>query len=346
VAVLIILFAGCSRDPIRVEAQDTGGDFGMAKLNEAVVAAGRDRESPEAFNTLAETIEKLRVLFNQPVGELAERKLVFLAVHPIRVYLKRTPAERLAALSLTVWPTALKVHPAAGETPYSYLLRICANELAMVCRGVVPEQWSVVVGREVISRLRNRARDAFASCDACKHDASYQQTLEMYDEEHARADAEYAQVRAEVAPSAWPKAGPHAAPWPNPSPPLLVIREGGEATFRSVKCQDGDWARSVGSQRGDSDTLAVHLWPNERVGLVRSVLRAARAAHYRWVSLQVREANYPYEPREYRLALRGTGPRVQARDSDTVQVLVQFLDSATNRGGTPNARMELLLGGL
>jgi hypothetical protein len=340
-AALFALLFACSREPIKVE-DGKGSDFGLAELNQAVVVAGKDRDSPQAFRILAETVEKLRPQFNQPVSDLAERKLVFLAAYPIAAEQHRPPEERINALALTVWPTALKVLPAAEETSREYLQRICNAELAPICLNVVPEQWSVVIGREVISRLRRRARDSYAECDACQHDATYRQVVDLYDDEHARGDAEYAAVRDEVSPSAWPVAAPHAAPWPTNPPPLLVIRPGGEAWFRGVVAEKEDWAHAIAQERHDSDGLAVHIWPSDRVALLRTVLDVANRAGYRFLSLEVRERHYPYLPREYRLAMGGKGVRVQARDTDTIQVLVRFLDSAVSRT-QPDMRSLLLL---
>src|SRR5262245_5518732 len=56
-ALMLLSLVGCSREPIKVDDQENGSDFGATQLNEAVVAAGADRDSPKAFHALAERIE-------------------------------------------------------------------------------------------------------------------------------------------------------------------------------------------------------------------------------------------------------------------------------------------------
>lgn len=320
---------GCSGKSLETVDQDEpASDYGQGDLMAAVAEAAKAPTSPQAFRALAVRVEELRPRFNDRVAEIAELQLAFQALGPLTAQLAEPPEAQLAALATTVWPTALRVEPEKGETPRQYLERVCSGPLAGECKYVVPEAWPVVMSAKVWRRLKTRARDAYADCFRCQDDPTYAAALETYD----RHDTEW-QSRARTygdraAPSFWPRAGGHAAPWSGA--PLLELGTD-TVSLAGEDMGDDEWRRMLRERRGDATVLGVHLRPRQEVRTLRAALADAAAAGWHEVALQVRDGSYPWELREYRLATRRKGAPLQVRDVDSIQVLVQALDVAAGR---------------
>lgn len=328
---LAAALAGCKQNKIDVVASDKDrtGDYGRTALRAAVQKFRTTPRSAAAYRAFAVEIDRIRASFNQDVADEAERNLVFLALGPLEAELEHPLDQQLAALALTVWPSALHVDPKPGEDARRYLERACAGPLAADCKYVVPEYWPLVLSTSVWRRLKDRAREAYASCRPCAQEPSYAALLESYDQHTSalvkRANAEEDQAGRD----AWPEAGESAREWSGaptldlvPDPPLLA----GQPV-------NGDWRVQVRHLRkgaaSPGDVLGVHLKPRAEVRHLRDVLRAAAAAGYREVALQARRREYPYALVEYRLAAIGSGGlAVKASDPDAIQYLVRTLDAA------------------
>jgi hypothetical protein len=332
-AVLVLVAPACQRKRIEVvsHGEDATGDYGQVDLDAAVQAFRQRPASPEAYRELAVKVEALRPQFNQGVADQAERHLVFLALGPMAGLLDTPLPEQMDRLALTVWPTALEVEPEEGESVRGYLERVCAGPLAGECKHVVPERWPVVLSALVWDRFKVRARAAYSGCRRCGQDPSFEQLLGQYDRHQTRMRTARAQEGDRVERSAWPDAGDHAAEWSGATVLDLVAdprRFAGEVI-------DGDWGDRIRMRPGAAAVLGVHMRPRTEVRHVRAVVEAAARAGYSAVALQARERAYPYALREYRIATSrgGRGQLVQARDVDTVQILVRGLDAAAARAG-------------
>ncbi|HWM87716.1 MAG TPA: hypothetical protein VNO33_17805 [Kofleriaceae bacterium] len=333
-AALVLAWAicatGCQQRRIDVveKSEDRTGDYGRQALRASVEKFRTAPRSPEAYRALAVEIDRLRPAFNQDVADEAERHLASLALGPMAAQIDRSLPDQMAALALTVWPTALRVEPKPGETPRTYLERACAGPLASECKYVVPESWPLVLSAKVWRRMKSRAREAYGECRACKQEPSYAALLEEYDQHESRMTRMVAAEKGRVERDAWPEAGANAAEWSDaplldlvPDPPLLA----GEPV-------EGNWRARLRSNRRGT-VLAVHLKPRSEVRQLRDALRAAGAAGFRTVALQARQREFPYSLVEYRLATRGGGRPVPASDVDTIQFLVRSLDTAAKNGG-------------
>lgn len=339
--VLAAAAAGCKQRQINVvgKGKDLTGDYGRHALRAAVDRFRASPRSPEAYRAMAVEIDRLRSTFNQDVADEAERDLVFSALGPMTAQLERPQGEQMRALALTVWPTALHVEPKQGESPRQYLERACAGPLAGECKYVVPEYWPLILSQRVWRRFKSRARDAFGACRPCAQDPSFAALLEQYDQ-HDSAMTRQARAEEDRADrDAWPEAGANAGAWSG-APVLDLLPDPPELAGQAVQ---GDWRNAVrASRRGKptAEVLGVHLKPRAEVRHLREALRAAAAAGYDAVALQARRREYPYELVEYRLAARGPGRAVEARDIDTIQFLVRALDVEAAHAGARGLRLS------
>ncbi|HKE20408.1 MAG TPA: hypothetical protein VKB80_36285 [Kofleriaceae bacterium] len=311
---------------------DRTGDYGRQALRAAVQKFRGAPRSPEAYRAMAVEIERIRPAFNQDVADEAERGLSFLALGPMAAQLDRPFEEQMAALALTVWPTAIRLEPQASEAARAYLERACSSTMSAECKYVVPEYWPLVLSARVWKRMKDRARDAYSECRQCKQDPTFAALLEEYEQDATRvihlAKAEEGRVER----SAWPEAGTSASDWSG-APVLDLVADPPLFMGEPV---EGSWrARLRASRRGNGHdkVLAVHLRPRSEVRHLRDAVRSAAAAGYQAVALQVRGHAYPYPLREYRIATRGGGRAIDVRDVDTIQYLVRTLDAAAARGG-------------
>jgi hypothetical protein len=319
--------AGCKKKQLEVVHDEGSVDYGHADLMAAVSELAASPNDPVEFRKLAARIDELTPMFNQRVADEAEVQLAFLAAGPLAAAMPLSPDEQLAALATTVWPTAFRVAPEAGETPRQYLERVCTGAMAPECKHMVPEAWSVALAAKVWRRMKLRAREVYATCFSCQRDPSYQAVLEVYDRFDPEWQARVALLGDAIEPSFWPRAGATAAPWT--SAPLLEL---GKATvsFRGEELADTEWRGAIVDLRGDHDVLGVHLRPRQESRLLHALMPDAARAGYHELALQVREAGYPYPLREYRLAV-SKNATLPVRDVDSVQVLVQALEARAAR---------------
>jgi hypothetical protein len=340
-AAAAIAAGACKQREIDVVVVDddlTGG-YGRHALRAAVEKFRATPRSPEAYRALAVEIERLRPSFNQDVADEAERSLVFLALGPMAAQLERPVEEQMLALALTVWPSALHVEPKPGESAGQYLERACAGPLAADCKYVVPEYWPLILSHRVWRRFKDRARDAYSSCRRCAQEPSYASLLEQYDQHESALARRASDEKGRADRKAWPEGGPNAREWSG-APVLDLLTDPPQLSGEPI---EGDWRARVGSSRrggpgAGQDVLGLHLRPSAEVRHLRDVLRVAAAAGYREIALQARRRAYPYALVEYRLATRGAGRAVPARDVDTIQFLVRTLDASAARTGARTLR--------
>lgn len=324
----MIVGAGCSSDEV-IEVSSTPLAQ-TASIEGELLASARDARktgpTPEAYRELAVKVDALRPRLDPRLTTLAERKLVFLAVPPLLKAADLPPSEQAEKLALTVWPTALRVAPEAGETSAAYLERACGGPLALECKYVVELYRPVVVSTLVWRRFKERAREAMSACRPCQNDPSFETVLETLDTVQTELAGKVALLGDAVHPKSWPQAGSFSRPWSEPA--VLSINAEGAMTFDGDALSSGAWRKRIASAR-EGEVLGVHLLPTADVARLASLVRGARAAGYRAIALQVRMAAYPFSLREYRIATgRKRALAVSVRGQDTIQVLVQAFDAA------------------
>lgn len=334
-ALAISLAAGCERN--QIEVTPASANEGREALIEAVTAFSSGDRSPSAYREMALTIERLLPTLNAQVEAEAERHLVFLALDPLSNHSDKSYQEQLEALALTVWPTALEASPTPEEDAWEYTQRLCAKHLAPDCKQIVPEYRAQVLSQVVWSRLKERARDALMSCDACEDDPQFANLVDRYEERERALFAEAGEATHRAHPKHWPIAGDHANPWQEA--PLVTMNGDGVASLAGEKLAAGTWSTAFAEGRGDADTLGVWMPPSSTVGRLRLLAGDARKAGYAKLRLQVRAPEYPYELMAYDLELK---PRQRVagslRDQDSIQLFVSDLDAKRAKAGPAESR--------
>lgn len=321
---------GCEKEEISVAPSADKRAYGRDQLLTAVNGFAKSDRSPASYRTLATTIESLQPKFNELVQTEAERHLVVLALTPLEANLKEKPDARLHSLATTVWPTALKEAPKPDEAPLAYAERVCGGPLALECQNVVPEYRALQLSAVVWDRLLERARAAIQECEACRSQPHYREVLSKYTR-YERTVVDAAAASGDKGkPSRWPLAGENALPWSGA--PLLELSDSGAHLFEGAAIEPGDWTPVLTAARHDHEVLGVFVKGNGRVSDLRAVLTEAHKAGFTQVALQVRVRQYPYPLAEYRLETSPGEQSVRVRDIDTIQILVQGLDSIAATG--------------
>jgi hypothetical protein len=339
VGLALLASSGCRKKQLQVASETGADDYGLSAVTQAASEMAATPDSPAAYRKMALRIEELRPRFDERVADHAELELAFLAIGPLRSQLANPPEAQLAALATTVWPTALRHEPLAGESASAYLGRLCSGPLASECKYIVPEAWPVVMSAKVWRRMKLRAREAYGDCAGCLRDPSYAGVLEDYDRHDTDWQRRATLLGDQVEPGFWPRAGEHAAPWSGA--PLLELGVD-TVSLAGVSLADDEWRQELKRRRGTERVLGIHLRPRLEVRILRSALRDAARAGWSEVALQVRHPSYPFSLLEYRLSLKPRGPRSMIRDVDTVQILVQSLDVAAGRLAAREGRPALL----
>lgn len=329
VCLVALLANACERERIEVTALASGHSYGREDLVAAVDRFAHSSRTPSDYHALAVEIERMTPQFNALVASEAERNLVFLALEPLDAYHGATPDAQLAALALTVWPTALGHAPAPNEDAWSYTRRLCSDPLTKECKQVVPEYRATILSQLVWSRLKERARVALNACEECVDEPRYAEAVARFEERDSELTARAGDIARRAHPRHWPIAGEHAAEWSKP--PVVTLRADGTAQLDERNLSPGSWSEALAAVRGDGDTLGVWIGPTNDLSRLRSLGQTARSAGFRQLAIQTRTAQHPYELREYRVALarRSTLP---LRDGDSVQLLVNALDAALAAG--------------
>lgn len=335
---LALVAAGCNQERVDVSSHADENAYGRAELLAAVQAFSQGDRSPAGYRALAQKLAALQPKFNESMAAEAERSLALLALEPLEAVHDAPMDEQLRSLALTVWPTALGIEPKAGEEAEAYAERLCAEDLALTCKQVIPEYRPVILGALVWTRLKERARLAVNACETCESDPTYARMITRFEEREAEMTSRAARVAEDARPRQWPVAGPNAAPWSEMGL-MVALRSDGTAVMGGEELPAGAWDKALASARASAEALerqgalGVVIAPSATVDRLRALASAAAAAGFRELALQARVAGYPYDLRAYRVAVgqRG-GKRVQVRDIDSVQVLVQALEVALAAG--------------
>jgi hypothetical protein len=347
--MLALVSAACGRDVIGVSSS-ASDDFKHDALTSAVdkfVKAGR---TPDAYAELAATVAQLRPSFDRQVAKEAELRMIILALGPIQSMQTKSLRERTDALALTVWPTLLspaiaadaplivrdtrapELLPKPGEDPDQYLLRLCAEPLARVCKRVVPEHQAEIIEQLAIRRATERARNTVAECEACKPeiDPGYRTAVQGWESLDRRATEDVVDVERKAEPDNWPVSGAAAEDDAGLPEAQLTLRGelivGGRAYGPNQ--QRIDVLREL---RGNGDVLALQLHPDTTLAQTRAILVDARKAGAKRVAVIAREAFYPYRRKIYWVA-DGYGMRANLRPTDSLQLLLHAIDEVAGPG--------------
>jgi hypothetical protein len=331
----LVALAGCpGRDVEVVKRSPESNDHGYAALISLVEAHSAKPVSPVAFRQFVVDVAGVRPRFNEEVSDLAELYVAFFALPVFESVAGETRQAQLDAIALTVFPTAFELEPEAGESARDYLLRLCGDVQPLMCKDFVPEGWAVVLSAKARRRLKHRAEEALSQCTTCGDETVYTEILERFSKVVAREDAFAKEHEGDYVRGKWPMAGGHADAWSEVS---LFARVDGVVSLDGQVLPPGAWHRPLKAARarGGQRVLGVHLEPDDSTGDLRAIGRDAARAGYELVAVQVRDAQFPYALREYRVALRGRARRVDVRDIDTIQILARALDAKRAHGDTP-----------
>jgi hypothetical protein len=364
---LTALGGACDRERIDVRELEASHSYGHEELLAAVDRFAKSERTPADYRAMAVEVERLRPQFNAVVTGEAERNLAFLALEPLDAHYEASPEQQLQVLGLTVWPTALGEPPVPGEDAWTYSERLCAGPLSENCKQIVPEHRALILAQLVWSRFRERARSALHECKECEGNARYTDAVTRFEQRDGELSARAGEITRRAHPKHWPIAGAHAAPWSQP--PVVTMRGDGTARLEArpkaepdtgpkadtgpeaepdtgpeaepdtepkanpehVELPAGGWSKVLAEARNGSDTLGVWIGPGTDLGRLRLLGEAARTAGFRQIAIQARAPHFPYELREYRVALarRSTIP---LRNVDSVQLLISALDNGLASG--------------
>jgi len=327
--------AGCGPDEITVHQvkDDQPGDYGRRALIEANAALEKDPRSPQAFATFAAKVAELEPKFTRAVELLAERLLVFGALAPMDAYADASATEQVKTLGVTVWPTAFENPARKDETPAAYVERMCGGPLAARCKYVVPEHRAMVLSRFAWKHLHERAGHALTDCQTCRYEDKWKKKLALYAKRDDESLGRLAKLGGGAETKAFAIAGHNAEGWTDP--PLFTYDEA--ATFEGQSLPGGEWVQPLRRMRNGRRVMGLYLRPGARIAMFRTIAHDAAAAGFDEIALLVREPEYPYEKRAYRVSIgrRARGYKARVRDVESIQVMVQALDSAAETHKPP-----------
>ncbi len=349
-APLAVLFGsvtlvGCQKEPIQVLDREasTGGDFGGAELRMAIDKFRNNPTSADAYRQLANEIAAMRPRLDREHNTEADRMLAFLALGPLEANYALPPKENMEVLAATVWPTVLGIPSEPGEGGMAYLKRVCKGELAGECKFIVPEYWPTLIAAKTWRRFRHLARERFTACRECQKDPTFLRALSRFDELATPIETLATTIEDEAHPRNWPRAQPHAEPWPNDSV-TLAMTGSGSLKISGKSVSTSDWRSQLRAVASGS-AVGLYLRPELSVARLRQLLRDLNKLGYTKADLQTRLPTYPYDLRSYPLATRPTAAaiRVKTRDTDTIAVMVLAADQALSQAIKKNKASHSLL---
>jgi len=345
--VLAACTAACQQAPIAV-SRGSGADYHHADLIAAIdrfVDAGR---TAPAYALLASTVSHLREGMDRSVADEAERKLVVLALDPVRALANKPIAEQTTALATAVWPTLLApaieadtpldVHdPKVVEYPArptedasAYLERLCGSVLSATCKHAVPEQQPALVRALAIRLATERVRTAVEDCMGCGSDAGWRAAVDGWEALDRDASAAVVDQERKADHENWPVAG--NASDIDPGVPEAELDEHSDLVVNGHSYGPNQLRIDVLRElRGSGDVIALHFLPDTSLAAVRAVLDDARVAGCTRVAVIAREGAYPWRRRIYWVA-DGIGMRANLRPTDTLQLLLHAIDEVAGPG--------------
>lgn len=342
--------AACEQEVIRVDPMPAGDDR-YAKMIAAVDTFIAAKRSPAAYADLASTIATLRPGMDAALAREAERRMLVLALGPVKAVIDKPMSEQVDALAVTVWPTLLapriaadallsvadpkaqEIPPKPNENPHQYLLRLCFGPLASECKRAVPEFHGNIVAALAARRATERVRIAVSDCLECSSDSSdpgWRAAVSGWEQIDRLLAAEVPAVESRSHPDNWPRAG--AAAEDDPGLPEAEVRPRGELVVAGHAYGPNRQRIAVLRElRGKSDVIALHFRPDTSLERVRAVLIDARKAGCARVAVIAREPVYPYRRRVYYVA-DGYGLRANLRPTDSLQLLLHAVDEVAGPG--------------
>lgn len=192
----LLATATCGPEPVDVSRGQTH-DYGRGELRaavEAFVIAGR---TPSAYSVLARKVRDLGPSMDRDVRNEAERRIVVLAIEPVRSVGDRSISEQIEALALTVWPTLLGpptdqeriersrppniLLPQPDESASTYVDRVCRESFANECAYELPTQRGAAIAAIAARRARERARNAVDLCSTCRSERGWHERVREWE---------------------------------------------------------------------------------------------------------------------------------------------------------------------
>jgi hypothetical protein len=344
---VVACVAACQQAPIAV-SRGSGADYHHTELIAAIdrfVDAGR---TAPAYAVLASIVTKLREGMDRSVADEAERKLVVLALDPVRALATKPMAEQAAALATTVWPTLLApaieadtpldVHDPKvvdyatrpSEDAAGYVERLCGSVLSASCKHAVPELQPALVRALAIRRATERVRTAVEDCMGCGSDAGWRTAIDGWEALDRDASAAVVDEERKADHENWPIAG--NASDLDPALPEAELDEHSDLVVAGHSYGPNQLRIDVLRElRGSGDVIALHFLPDTSLAAVRAILVDARLAGCARVAVVAREGAYPWRRRIYWVA-DGSGMRANLRPTDTLQLLLHAIDEVAGPG--------------
>jgi hypothetical protein len=344
VPAIVALAVGCGSDPVAIEPQtDKSADYNRAALFAAVdkfIAEGR---TPAAFGALVAEVDRLRPGMDETVAEEAELKLVTLALTPVESVATQPIRDQVEVLATTVWSFALRpaivasapdglvdrraaeVAPRPGEDGPTYLLRVCGDALAVLCKHAVPEMQGAVVRGNAVQRLTSRARNAVAGCIQCSTDPGWKDIVSRYEALDIAVTSTLVAHERAAEPGNWPVAGSASERWPVVPP--IQVEEDGDLLIDDQPVPPQLRVAELQTQFAARGAIALHVPPAAPVTRLISIVADARRGGITEVVVAAREPQYPWTLRAYRIAAAARARRIAVRPGDTVQVLLRAIDA-------------------
>lgn len=309
------------------KSDDKNADFGRASLVNAVVEFTKTPDSPAAYAAFAKRVEELRPSLNRESTKDAELRLSFLAIPVLAKGLSLTPKEQMQRFATTVWPIALGLPAADGESPEDYVRRLCLSTYALDCKNVVPEYWPQILSAKVWRTMKSRAAVAYENCRWCSEDPSFNQLMTECNESHLQVEIAAKEAQVLGQPSAWPTAGANATPLT--ARIVVSVRRDGWISIQGRASTGRNWREDLAEARKGDLAVGFHLPPERMVSSLTALLDDAKEAGYDRVALVVRRRDFPYKAMQYLLkSSTTTYQHLGVHKSDTIQILVQALDLA------------------
>jgi hypothetical protein len=338
--------AACGQERIEVRRGESA-DYNQTAMLRAVdkfVAAGR---TPEAYGELSQTALQLRAGMDHAVAHETELKLMVLALGPVQSVHAKPMSNQVDALALTVWPTLLapefesdevmvkhdpktaQMLPLSGETPQTYLIRLCGGALSADCKHVVPEMQGPIIAAVATRRATERVRNAVGDCVMCGADPGWHEAVRAWEALDRMANATINESERHSDPDNWPVAG--GAAELDAGLPEAEVNQAGEVVIGGQHYAGNQRVPALRDLRGDSHALALHLRPDLSLAQVRALLIDVHKSGASQVAVIARSAYYPWQRKMYWIA-DGVGTETGLRPTDSLQLLLHAVDAIAGPG--------------
>ena len=319
VALVALLGCGSSAPPERVDTR-AAAERGLSLAVDEFVAAGR---TPVAYRALAASAQAA-VELDERIASDVERRLMSLALFPFEQVATDSAAVQAERLALTVWPTLIAGAPVplAGEDASAYLERLCREREELACSTVVPEYRAHVVSARAAERALARTTKAIATCVECNDDG-WRDIRRGWENVVRSTTAALAEVEHRIDLQTWPTAGAgalHEAHAPNVE---IEVAEN-ELVFDSLRYVNSFRVPLLRDVRARG-VIVFYVHPAAPVRRLTSLLRDARSAGFKAITLVARESAPPWSRRAYAIS---TSADIPVAADASVDAFLRRLDAA------------------